>query len=189
MPITSLPGPHPAPPGTEPRFRQVDFGTDREALYGLTVEYMRWVGEGIHGLLEAAGAPPPPNSVEEQVSAGLPALCGKVPPDGVFYLVEHGGTLAGMCGLRRIAPRTAEFKRIYVRPTHRGLRLGHAMMQRLITDARAFGCDTAVLDSAPFMHAAHGLYAAAGFVDCAPYAGSEAPPALLGSWRFMHRGL
>ena len=60
-------------------------------------------------------------------------------------------------------------------------------MNRLIDDARAFGCDTAVLDSAPFMHSAHRLYAAAGFTDCPPYPGSEAPQALMAVWRFMQR--
>jgi GNAT superfamily N-acetyltransferase len=177
----------PAAPPHAPQFRQVDLAADRDAVFDLTVEYMRWVSEGINPLIEASGATLPPRSVEEQVASTLDAMCGKTPPDGVFYLVEHGGALAGMCGLRRIAPRTAEFKRIYVRPTHRGLRLGEAMMNRLIDDAQAFGCDTAVLDSAPFMHAAHRLYAAAGFTDCPPYPGSEAPQALMAVWRFMQR--
>ncbi|MBT9597583.1 MAG: GNAT family N-acetyltransferase [Vitreoscilla sp.] len=178
------------PPTPAPQFRQIDLSVDRAAVLGLTVEYMRWVSEGIAAhLLATTGAAPPPWSVEDYVARKLDATYGKKPPDGVFYLVEHGGTLAGLCGLRRIAPRTAEFKRIYVRPSHRGLRLGEAMLQRLIGHARAFGCDTAVLDSAPFMHAAHRLYAAAGFTDCAPYAGSEAPVALMGVWRFMARGL
>jgi hypothetical protein len=53
----------------------------------------------------------------------------------------------------------------------------------------AFGCEKAVLDSAPFMASAHRLYAAAGFVDCPMYEGSEAPQDLLAVWRFMERRL
>ncbi len=179
------------PPSTAPQFGQIDLSVDRAAVLGLTIDYMRWVSEGIaaHLLATTGAAPTPRSSVGDYVDRHLDAMVGKAPPDGVFYLVEHGGTLAGLCGLRRIAPRTAEFKRIYVRPSHRGLRLGESMLQRLISDARAFGCDTAVLDSAPFMHAAHRLYAAEGFTDCSPYAGSEAPVALMGVWRFMARGL
>jgi len=179
-----------APLSHQPQFRQIDLAVDRDAVFGLTVEYMRWVIDGIEAHLKATtGTAPQPISVEDYVARTLDQMYGKTPPEGVFYLVEHGGTLAGMCGLRRIAPQTAEFKRIYVRPTHRGRHLGEAMLQRLIDDASAFGCDTAVLDSAPFMQPAHRLYAAAGFTDCPPYPGSEAPQAMLAVWRFMQRRL
>ncbi|HEV8692263.1 MAG TPA: GNAT family N-acetyltransferase [Ideonella sp.] len=171
-----------------PVFRPVDLSMDRETLFQLTVEYMAWVNRGIEVELQATEAPQV-GSVQEYVARTLDAICGKLPPEGAFYLVEQGGAVAGMCGLRRIAERMAEFKRIYVRPSHRGLGLGEAMLQRLIEDAKAFGCEKAVLDSAPFMHAAQRLYAAAGFTDRPPYPGSEAPPQLLGVWRFMERPL
>lgn len=173
--------------GTMTTFRLVDLQADRDALLGLTVEYMTWVTDG---LAVCRRAPPPhPRSVEKYVVGSLDEVCGKVPPQGAFYLVEVSGELAGMCGLRQVAPRVAEFKRIYVRPSHRGLGLGEAMLQRLLDDAVAFGCEKAVLDSAPFMAAAHRLYADAGFVDCPPYDGSEAPPDLWAVWRFMERPL
>lgn len=168
-------------------FRLADLRADRDALFQLTLEYMTWVADGLAACRQAA--PPHPRSVEKYVAGSLDDVCGKVPPQGAFYLVEIDGAVAGMCGLRQVAPRVAEFKRIYVRPSHRGLRLGEAMLQRLHIDAVAFGCEKAVLDSAPFMTAAHRLYAAAGFVDCPPYEGSEAPPDLLAVWRFMQRGL
>ena len=170
-----------------PLFRPADLSVDREALFQLSVEYMLWVTQGIaaHGKTEA----PSLASVERYVAAGLDQLCSKRPPEGVFYLVEWDGALAGICGLRQVAPGVAELKRIYVRPSHRGLRLGEAMLYRLIADATAFGYEKAVLDSAPFMQAAHKLYEAAGFTDCLPYPGSEAPSHLLGVWRFMERWL
>jgi GNAT superfamily N-acetyltransferase len=172
----------------QPLFRLVDLSVDRDALFGLTVEYMVWVTQGIADYEKAADAPSVA-SVERYVAAGFDSMCSKRPPDGAFYLVELGGALAGMCGLRQIAPGVAELKRIYVRPSHRGRRLGEAMLQRLIDDACAFGCEKAVLDSAPFMQAAHRLYAAAGFTDCPAYPGSEAPQRLLEVWRFMERRL
>ncbi|WP_374564045.1 GNAT family N-acetyltransferase [Ideonella sp.] len=168
-------------------FRPADLRVDRGALFQLSVEYMLWVTQGI----AAQGATTAPSlaSVERHVAEGLDLLCGKQPPEGVFYLVEWGGAPVGTGGLRQITPGVAELKRIYVRPSHRGLRLGEAMLNRLIADARAFGCEKAVLDSAPFMPAAHRLYAAAGFTDCPPYPGSEAPRHLLDVWRFMERRL
>jgi len=175
------------PSRSNPLFRLVDLSVDRDDVFRLSVEYMTWVTQGIaaHGKTDA----PSVASVERYVVGGLDQLCGKQPPEGVFYLVEWDGVLAGICGLRQIAPGVAELKRIYVRPSHRGLRLGEAMLYRLIADATAFGCEKVVLDSAPFMQAAHRLYAAAGFTDCLPYPGSEAPSHLLGVWRFMERWL
>ncbi len=173
---------------SKPLFRLVDLAVDREAVFRLTVEYMTWVTQGIADCEQAAEAPSAA-SVERYVAGSLDPMCSEQPPDGAFYLVELGGGLAGMCGLRQIAPRVAEFKRIYVRPSHRGHGLGEAMLQRLIDDATAFGCEKAVLDSAPFMHGAHRLYAAAGFTDCPLYPGSEAPQHLLDVWRFMERRL
>lgn len=170
-----------------PRFRQVDLPTDRDTVFRLSVEYMGWVAAGIAA--ERKAAPPKAGSVERYVETSLDEVRKWRPPEGAFYLVEVNGDLAGMCGLRQVAPRVAELKRLYVRPSHRGLRLGEAMMQRLLADAVAFGCEKAVLDSAPFMASAHRLYAAAGFVDCPMYEGSEAPQDLLGVWRFMERRL
>lgn len=174
-------------PDATPRFRQVDLATDRDTVFQLSVEYMGWVAAGI--ATERRAAPPKAGSVERYVETSLDEVRKWRPPEGAFYLVEVNGALAGMCGLRQVAPRVAELKRLYVRPSHRGLRLGEAMMQRLLADAVAFGCERAVLDSAPFMAAAHRLYAAAGFVGCAPYEGSEAPQDLLAVWRFMERSL
>ena len=175
------------PPRGKPQFRPADLSVDREALFQLSVEYMLWVTQGIAALGKTEA--PSLASVERYVTGGLDQLCSKRPPEGVFYLVEWDGALAGICGPRQVAPGVAELKRIYVRPSHRGLRLGEAMLYRLIADATAFGCKKAVLDSAPFMQAAHRLYATAGFVDCPPYAGSEAPQHLLEVWRFMERRL
>jgi len=176
--------PSDAATGPGPVIRRVDFASDRDAVMQLTTEYLAWVAEGVRAHVDAS-AVFDTSGAEEVVKK----LCRLAPPQGTFYLVEHGGQPAGMGGLRVIAPRLAELKRIYLRPAFRGLRLGQTLVQRLIDDARAFGCDCAVLDSTPFMQAAQRLYAQAGFVDCAPYAGTEVPPAWHGRWRFMTRSL
>jgi len=180
---TSPPNP-PAAAAPSPVIRRVDVELDHFAVMQLTAEYLAWVAEGVRthvdpfAMFDAAGA-------EEVVKK----LCRLVPPLGAFYLVEHDGEPAGMGGWRVIAPRVAEFKRIYLRPAFRGLRLGQTMVLHLVDDARACGCERAVLDTTPFMQAAQRLYAQAGFVDCAPYAGTEVPPAWHGRWRFMTRSL
>jgi ribosomal protein S18 acetylase RimI-like enzyme len=168
------------------RFRLVDWPADREVVRRLTTDYMRWVAQGIDELMPAAE---PIDLSPALADDALDPTHGERPPEGAFYVVEQQGAVAGMCALRRSSPGVAEFKRIYVCPSHRGLRIGDAMLRQLIRDAVAFGYEKAVLDSAPFMQAAHCLYAAAGFTDRAPYAGSEVPPQLQAVWRFMERRL
>jgi GNAT superfamily N-acetyltransferase len=90
-----------------------------------------------------------------------------------LYLAEIEGEPVGMGALRPLAPDVAEIKRMYVRPSARGLGVGRAILQRLIDDARGLGYKTIHLDSAPFMHEAHALYRSFGFVPTAPTKGGS----------------
>ena len=90
-----------------------------------------------------------------------------------LYVAEIGGEPVGMGGLRPLVADEAEIKRMYVRPSARGLGVGRAILQRLVDDARALGYKTIRLDSAPFMHEAHALYGSFGFVPSSPHAGWE----------------
>ena len=181
------PIPH-SPPAAE--FVPADPLVHRAELLRLNVEYMGWV---VAGIGQAFGMAPQDvlrgQSVDDYVAGKIDAVCGAPPPQGVFYLVRLGGELAGMGGLRRVHDGVAELKRVYVRPACRGARLGAAIVDRLLADARAFRYRQVLLDSAPFMAAAHRLYEAAGFTDRPPYPEAEVPRALHGGWRFMARGL
>jgi GNAT superfamily N-acetyltransferase len=90
-----------------------------------------------------------------------------------LYLAEIEGEPVGMGALRPLAPDVAEIKRMYVRPSTRGLGVGRAILQQLIDDARGLGYETIHLDSAPFMHEAHALYRSFGFVPTGPHKGWE----------------
>jgi GNAT superfamily N-acetyltransferase len=92
---------------------------------------------------------------------------------GRLYVAEVDGEAAGIGGLKRLSPTEAEIKRMFVRPTTRGLGLGRTILCRLIDDAHQIGCETVYLESAPFMHSAHVLYQNAGFVPCEAYPGRE----------------
>lgn len=172
-----------------PTIIQANLSEHRSQLLSLNIEYMSWVlaeiercfGVTIH---EAIGM-----SVAEYVAAGVEKVCAEVPPRGVFYLLEVEGQLAGMGGLRYLRPGVAELKRIYVRPGQRGMQLGRLLLERLLSDARAFGYASVCLDSAPFMQSAQRLYQAHGFTDCSAYQGVEAPQAFHAHWRFMQRPL
>lgn len=158
-----------------------------DSLLGVQAEYLAWV----HGEIARCFPALAPQD------AGLPhtegnadvvqSLCAGHAPGSVFYLMEVDSEAVGMCGLRRLGANTAEIKRLYVRPAYRGMQLGSSALRRLLADARLWGYTRICLDTALFMQAAHRLYEAHGFTDCAAYEGTEVPAALQGQWRFMHR--
>jgi len=69
-------------------------------------------------------------------------------------------------------------KRLYVRPSMRGKRVGSLLVTRLLEEARALGYRHMRLDTVPGMDAAIGLYRAAGFRDIPPYRPNPVPGAL-----------
>ena len=92
---------------------------------------------------------------------------------GRLYVAEVGGEAVGLGGLKLLGKRVGEVKRMFVRPSARGLGVGRAIVERLIADARELGCEAVVLESASFMHSAHALYRSVGFVPADSYAGRE----------------
>ncbi len=161
----------------------------RAELLELNIEYVTWVMDGIEKTMGAKAADVLGATVPEYIAATLEKVAGDAPPRGVFYIVEVDGKLAGMGGLRCLQPGLAEIKRLYVRPACRGLKLGGTILARLLEDAKAFGYQRVVLDTASFMDSAQHLYEAMGFVDCPVYEGVEVPVAFQENWRFMECSL
>ncbi|GAB2775674.1 N-acetyltransferase [Rhabdobacter roseus] len=99
----------------------------------------------------------------------LPTMYG--PPTGRLYLVALEDTYVGCVGLRRIENEyTCEIKRMYLRPDHRGLGIGKALLTKTLEVARQMGYKTIKLDTIGYkMPSAVGLYQAMGFRETAPY--------------------
>lgn len=170
-------------------FIPADPATHRDALLDLNIEYLNWVLPEFGKLTGMSPQETLGMEIPAYVHSVIDKVCGDPPPSGAFYLVESGGVLAGMGGLRRVRDGVAEVKRIYVRPAHRGQRLGQAILQRVMDDAKAFGYRHMWLDTAPFMQAAHRIYEQFGFVDRGPYAEVEAPEAFYPILRFMEKSI
>ena len=168
-----------------PSFILAQIVNHRDAVHALNLEYMEWV---FAELTQITGLTAPEMlgmELPDYVAAMTDKVCSQVPPVGAFYLVELDGHIVGMGGLRSHTLGVAEVKRIYVRPSHRGQQLGRQLLQRLLDDAKAFGYQRVVLDSAPFMQAAHRVYEDLGFRTRGPYENTEVPPELHAMWRFM----
>jgi putative acetyltransferase len=103
----------------------------------------------------------------------LPGKYGR--PDGVLLLAMEGEHAIGCVALRRISSTNAEMKRLYVRPTHRHLKLGRELARQIVERARDVGYRRMVLDTLANMLSAQALYRSLGFVPTAPYYDNPLP--------------
>jgi GNAT superfamily N-acetyltransferase len=109
----------------------------------------------------------------EDELATLPGAYG--PPRGALLLAPGAGCVA----LRALDARTAEMKRLYVRPGARGSGLGRVLAEAAIARARELGFARIVLDTIEErMGPAVQLYRSMGFRESAPYLPTPTPGAL-----------
>ena len=108
----------------------------------------------------------------------LATLPGKyAPPLGRLFLA--GEDPIGCIALRPLDEAgIGEVKRLYVRPAARGTGLGQALVETLLSHARAIGYRELRLDTADWMQDAVRLYTRLGFVECPPYYHNPMPGAV-----------
>ena len=85
------------------------------------------------------------------------------------FLVARDGDRAVACGaIRVLASETAEVKRMYVEPDHRGKGVGRTLLASLQAEARELGVQRLVLETGVHQAAAISLYRGSGFtqIDC-----------------------
>ncbi len=90
-------------------------------------------------------------------------------PSGSLLIAFEEQDLVGCVALRRLDAAVCEMKRLYVRPARRGRRIGRALVERIIEDARRIGYKRMRLDAIRAMTAAVELYASVGFKEIEPY--------------------
>jgi len=99
--------------------------------------------------------------------AGLP---GKyAPPRGVLVVVLDGDSAVACGALREMDQTTCELKRIFVRPSHRGIGLGRRITLDLMDRARHTGYKTVRLDTMRKLGVAQSLYKSLGFKEIEAY--------------------
>jgi GNAT superfamily N-acetyltransferase len=130
----------------------------------LFLEYQHWLGLDL---------------CFQNFSAELAALPGDyAPPSGRLLLALHDARPAGCVALRRIDGVTCEMKRLFVRPEFQSLKIGRALAEEIIAEARDIGYEHIRLDTLPVMTRAHALYAALGFHEIPSYRHNPVPGAI-----------
>lgn len=97
----------------------------------------------------------------ESEFAGLPGKYAE--PDGRIMLAWQHHAVVGCAALRRVDGASCELKRVYVRPSARGLGIGRQLVERMIREARRERYARMCLDVLPEFVAAQRLYDSLGF--------------------------
>ena len=90
-------------------------------------------------------------------------------PYGRLYLACIKDQIAGCVALRQLEEGCCEIKRLYVRPSFRGMRIGKRLVEQILTDARGIGYKHVRLDTFPFMKNAIVMYKEYGFYEISSY--------------------
>lgn len=91
------------------------------------------------------------------------------PTSGCLFIALIDGRVGGCVALRQLEPNICEMKRLYVRETHRGLKIGRMLAEAIIEEARRIGYGRMRLDAINTMRAAVSLYDSLGFEEIPPY--------------------
>ena len=132
-------------------------------------EYLQWLNAKVREHLGVS------LDIAAMLEGDMQSLGKFMPPQGRLLLGYDDDKLAGVGCLKQLAPNIGEIKRMYVRPDHRKIGLGRALLHRLLDEAEQMGYVLVRLDSGRFMTDAHRLYRATGFHDIEAYDGSEVP--------------
>lgn len=106
----------------------------------------------------------------EDLEKELAALPGKyATPDGRLLLALYHNEPAGCVALRKIDTESCEMKRMFVYPEFHGKRIGYALAEAIINEARDIGYSSMKLDTSWRQVEAQTLYQRFGFKKIGPY--------------------
>jgi GNAT superfamily N-acetyltransferase len=109
----------------------------------------------------------------------LETLPGKYAlPLGSILVAKENGETVGCVAVRPLGSEICEMKRLYVKPEHRGKRIGRELALAIIEEAKRLGYKAMRLDTVIAMKEASALYLALGFQPIEAYCYNPLPGAM-----------
>lgn len=96
-------------------------------------------------------------------------------PEGELLVAVENGEVLGMIAYHRHSDSRCEMKRLYVKPSCRGMKLGEKLISELLIHAHDAGYKEMVLDTIEPLRSAIHLYEKAGFERCEAYYDNPMP--------------
>lgn len=96
-------------------------------------------------------------------------------PESWAWMAYGGDTVAGCVLLHGASDKLAEFRRLWVRESHRGEGIGRALTETVIEKAGSEGYERLALTTPPWGKAAQALYESLGFERTPPYPETRLP--------------
>jgi ribosomal protein S18 acetylase RimI-like enzyme len=139
-----------------------DPGNDERALRRLLKAFHEWMVEHQDGYALEAELAEDFHSLERAAESWA-------------WIARHDETPAGCVLLYGVTDDLAEFRRLWVSPTHRGAGIGRALIRRVVEKADSQGYATLGLTTPPWSEAAQALYESTGFERTTPYPETRLP--------------
>lgn len=99
-------------------------------------------------------------------------------PEGELLVAVEGKEVLGMIAYHKHSEERCEMKRLYVRPSARGMKLGEKLIMEILKHAKQAGYKEMVLDTIEPLQSAIYLYEKLGFVRCEAYYNNPMPDVL-----------
>ena len=168
-------------------FVPFDSNVHMEEFTQMNIEYLTWISNHLDKNYQIDAVSVLGQTIPEWVDDNLEPYISLKPPEGILYILEVDGDVAGMGVLKKLSDGIGEVKRMYNRPQYRGRGYGRQMLNRLLKEGRKFGCPSFRLDTPKWAHAAQHLYRSSGFTEREAYPESEIPPMFQPYWIWMEK--
>ena len=168
-------------------FVPFDPNVHMEEFYQMNIESMTWHQEQALqdyqvDLLSILGI----NTIKDLVDGWFEDFAGLKPPEGIVYIIEVDGEVAGMGALRKVSDDTGALYRMYTRPQYRRRGFARQMLEKLMEAGRELGCSTFWLRTPKFSVAPH-LYRSVGFEETDYPESMRMNPKIQPYWFFMEK--
>lgn len=130
----------------------------------LIIEYAKWLGRNLSF-----------QNIDDELKDPAPKYTA---PEGELLVAVEGEDVLGMIAYHKHSDIRCEMKRLYVKPSCRGMKLGEKLIEELIVHARQAGYKEMVLDTIVPLQSAIHLYKKLGFTECEPYYHNPMPDVL-----------